>query len=137
MSFAAAIKRFNNNAMAACTAVLRESVTGVTEALVENTPFVTGKARSSYFWGASANVAPLDSGSISPDGSPSLQRAREFASTIQAGGIIHVVTFVSYAAELEYGTATRNASAMFRKTEAAWPEIGRAAEKRAMAKAGK
>lgn len=129
-AFAADLAKFEEYAIKRCDAVLRESIIGLTQSVVELTPFITGRARSNYFWSNDSGNTETST-DADKTGAPSLSRAVSFGNSVKAGGTVQLTTALSYIGDLEYGKSDRAPHAMMRTTAARWKQIGHDAEMRA------
>lgn len=114
-----------------CKRVHQESIIGITEEAVALTPYVTGAARSNFFWGIEEPSDKIST-AISTTGAPSILRARAFAATAPVGGVVHMANTVAYFTDLEYGAADKEPYAVLRTIAARWKNIGERAVVRAL-----
>ena len=130
-SFVADLEKFGLTVQQACDGVLREACTTLTRQIVNETPVLTGTARSNYFWGSS-RVTDTDLSNVSQSGAPSIERATTFLNSIHAGEIIYLTNNLDYIGELEFGATDRPPNAMMRTAAANWKQIGKDAESKVL-----
>ena len=92
--------------------IVRKVCLDLTRDIVKLTPVNTGMAKSNWFHGTT-RVGNTES-SASKNGAPSLRRASDFASTLQAGGVFYIVNNLPYIMALEYGSSTQAPAGMAR-----------------------
>lgn len=120
MSFEADLRTFAAKTNIRMDVVVRKVCIDVTRDLVKLTPVDTGHARSNWFVGTNRPSA-VDS-SASRNGSPSLARSAEFASTLKAGGVFYIANNVPYIMALEYGSSKQAPQGMARITVERWQQ---------------
>jgi hypothetical protein len=121
MTLSGDLQRFAQKVGMKADKVVRKVCVDFLRDLVRLTPVDTGLARSNWFFGtnrvSSVGTEPVKSGA------PSINRALEFASTLQAGGVFYIVNNLPYIMVLEYGSSKQAPLGMARETVARWQKI--------------
>lgn len=120
MSFGADLRAFQKKVGITGDKVVRKVCLDLTRDLVLATPVDTGLARSSYFFGTERNASVGDT--ASKNGSPSITRSSEFASTLKAGGVFYITNNQVYIMRLEFGSSKQAPAGMARIAVARWQE---------------
>lgn len=120
MSFASDLAKFADKTRIRADQVVRKITIDITRDIVRATPVDTGLARSSYFFGP-VRVSTVGK-DMSKNGSPSNQRAQEFASTLKAGGVFYITNNLPYIMKLEFGHSKQAPAGMARRTVDRWQE---------------
>ena len=95
------LRGFSRSAGIRFDKIVRKVCLDLMRDLVLATPRDTGMAKSNWFLGTT-RVSSIES-NVSLNGAPSLGRASDFASTLQAGGVFYIVNNLPYIMKLEYG----------------------------------
>ena len=121
MSFTSDLQKFSQKTGIRFDQVVRKVCIDVTSDLVKATPVDTGMARSNWFFGYGRNLSTGTD--ASKNGSPSIQRSQEFASTLKGGGEFFITNNLPYIMRLEFGYSTQAPAGMARKTVNRWQII--------------
>lgn len=127
MSFGADIQAFSRRTSIKLEKVVRKVVIDMTADIMKMTPVDTGAARSNWFWGVS-RVSTIET-SISKSGTPSAQRAADFAEGLKgkAAGTFYLTNNLPYIMALEFGHSKQAPAGMARVTVARWQNTVNAA----------
>ena len=111
-SFGDQLRGFSRSTGIRFDKIVRKVCLDLTRDIVLLTPVDTGMAKSNWFLGTT-RVGSIET-SASKNGAPSLRRASDFASTLQAGGVFYIVNNLPYIMALEYGYSNQAPAGMAR-----------------------